>query len=47
MARIGIENALMMMPESGIVDTGIVVITSSNIDQYRDQLKGLGIKVKF
>ena len=47
MAKAGIDNALKIMPESGIIDIEISVITSSNIDQYRNQLKEMGIKVKF
>jgi ribose transport system substrate-binding protein len=47
MAKVGIYNALMMMPESEIINTGIIVVTPLNIVQYREQLKGLSIKVKF
>lgn len=47
MARVGIENAMMIMPKSEMIDTGIAVIDASNIDQYREQLKELGIRVKF
>lgn len=47
MARVGIAKTLMILPKSEIIDTGIVLVTPLNIIQYREQLKNLGIKVKF
>jgi len=47
MAKIGVSNALMILPKSEIIDTGIVIVTPRNILQYREQLKRLGIEVKF
>ncbi len=39
MAKVGIQNALRILPESGIIDTGIVLVTPMNI---RKQLMELG-----
>lgn len=47
MAKVGINNALMIMPEGEIIDPGIVMVTPQNIIQYREQLKRLGIDMKF
>ncbi len=47
MARVGIENTLLILPKSEMIDTGIAMVTPVNIPQYREQLKNLGIKVDF
>ena len=47
MARAGVNNTLMILPKSEIINTGIILVTPMNIIQYREQLKNLGIKVKF
>lgn len=47
MARVGIASTLMILPESEMIDTGIALVTPLNIIMYREQLKKLGIKVKF
>lgn len=47
MAKVGIQNAMKILPESGIIDTGTILVTPTNIDQYREQLMEPGIKVTF
>ena len=47
MARTGINNALMILPKSKMIDPGVVLITPSNVAQYIEDLKKLGIKVQF
>ena len=47
MIRAGISNTLMILPKSEIIDLGVVVVTPSNIVEYREQLIKLGIKAKF
>jgi ribose transport system substrate-binding protein len=47
MVRVGVTNTQMILPESKIIDTGIVLVTPINIIQYREHLKKLGVKVKF
>jgi ribose transport system substrate-binding protein len=47
MARAGIVNTLRILPKSEIIDTGIALVTPLNIVQYREQLRMLGIEVKF
>ena len=47
MAVVGIPNALKILPESRMIDTGIVLVTRENIPQYREQLTESGAKVSF
>jgi ribose transport system substrate-binding protein len=47
MIKAGINNTLTILPKSEIIDPGVVVLTPSNIDEYREQLIKRGIKVKF
>jgi ribose transport system substrate-binding protein len=47
MIKAGINNTLMILPKSEIIDPGVVVLTPSNIGGYREQLIKRGIKVKF
>jgi len=47
MAKVGVNYALMIMPETEIVDTGVIVVTPQNIAQYVEELKELGIKTSF
>lgn len=47
MIRAGMQNALLMLPESGIIDPKIAVINASNVIQYRDELTRFGIKPGF
>ncbi len=44
MVKAGIKNTLMILPKSEIIDTGVVVITPSNVIQYYEELARLGIK---
>lgn len=47
MIRAGMQNALLMLPESGIIDPKIAIINPSNVIQYRDELTKFGIKPDF
>jgi len=47
MIKAGINNTLMILPKSEIIDPGVVVVTPSTIGEYREQLIKRGIKVKF
>lgn len=47
MIKAGINNTLMILPKSEIIDPGVVVLTPSNIGGYKEQLIRRGIKVKF
>ena len=47
MAKVGIQNALRILPESGIIDTGTALVTPMSIAQYREELMELGINVTF
>ncbi|MBD3182528.1 substrate-binding domain-containing protein [Candidatus Poribacteria bacterium] len=47
MVKAGISNTLNILPKSAIIDTGIVVVTPMNILQYRENLRDLGLQVKF
>ena len=47
MAKVGITNASMILPESETIDTGVVLVTPLNIIQYREHLEELGAQVKF
>ncbi|MFC1714692.1 substrate-binding domain-containing protein [Candidatus Poribacteria bacterium] len=38
MVKVGIQNALRILPESGIIDTGIVVVTPMNISEQLTEL---------
>ncbi len=44
MVKAGIKNTLMILPKSEIIDTGVVIITPSNVIQYYEELIKLGIK---
>ena len=46
MNKIGVDKALMLLPKDRIVDTGVDVVTKSNIEQYRRKLLSFGIPVK-
>lgn len=47
MAKAGIKNTLMILPKSEIIDTGVTIITPSNVIQYYEELTKLGIKPRF
>ena len=47
MIKSGINNTLIILPKSEIVDPGVVIVTPSNIDEYKEQLSKLGIKPRF
>lgn len=47
MVKLGVDNTLMMLPESQIIDTGVTVVTPDTVDEYRKQLQDLGIPVEF
>lgn len=47
MAKVGIQRAMKILPESGMIDTGTTLVTPVNIDQYREELTNLGIEVTF
>lgn len=47
MIRAGINNTLAILPKSEIIDPGVIIVTPSNIDEYREQLSRLGIKARF
>ncbi len=47
MAKVGISNTLAILPKSEIIDPGVIVVTPSNIDEYREQLLRLGVKPRF
>ena len=47
MAKVGIQRAMKILPESGIIDTGTTLVTPMSIDQYREELTNLGIEVTF
>jgi len=47
MARVGVDNALLILPSSEIIDTGIFMVTPTSIAPYREYLKSLRIKVDF
>lgn len=44
MIKAGIKNALMILPKSEIIDTGVVIITPSNVIQYYEELNKFNIK---
>lgn len=47
MVKAGIKNTLMILPKSEIIDTGVTIITPSNVIQYYEELTKLGIKPRF
>jgi len=47
MTKAGIANTMLMLPVPGIIDLGVVIITPSNVIQYREELIKLGIKPGF
>jgi len=47
MIKAGINNTLAILPKSEIIDPGVVIVTPSNIDEYREQLLRLGVKPRF
>ncbi|MGB9598069.1 MAG: substrate-binding domain-containing protein [Candidatus Poribacteria bacterium] len=47
MIKVGVNNTLAILPKSEIIDPGIIIVTSSNVDEYREQLSKLGIKMRF
>lgn len=47
MIKVGINNTLAILPKSEIIDPGVIVVTPSNVDEYREQLSRLGIKARF
>lgn len=44
MVKAGIKNTLMILPKSEIIDTGVTIITPSNVIQYYEELTKLGKK---
>lgn len=40
----GVEETLMLLPPDRIVDTGVEVVTSANVQEYLKKLEALGIK---
>jgi hypothetical protein len=48
MARVGVENMMMLLPQNGegdvIIDTGVDVVTKSNLKDYVKLLENWGIK---
>ena len=44
MVKAGIKNTLMILPKSEIIDTGVTIITPSNVIQYYEELTKLGVK---
>jgi ribose transport system substrate-binding protein len=47
MAKVGVDNALLILPKSEMIDTGIVIVTPANVVQYSEHLESLGIKLDF
>jgi len=47
MAKVGIQRAMKILPESGIIDIGTTLVAPMSIDQYREELMNLGIEVTF
>ncbi|MDH7568578.1 MAG: sugar-binding protein [Armatimonadota bacterium] len=42
--RCGVEETMMLLPPSRIIDTGVEVITPRNVEEYQQRLKRLGIE---
>lgn len=44
MKVLGVEQVEAVLPEKGIIDTGVTVVTPDNVGEFMEYLKGLGVK---
>jgi ribose transport system substrate-binding protein len=47
MIKVGIRDTMIILPKSEMIELGVIMITPSNIDEYKQQLISLGIKADF
>jgi len=44
MKVLGVEEVQAVLPEKGIIDTGVTVVSPDNVGEFMEYLKGLGVK---